>query len=157
MHGPGRAGRTVVSQSTEMTLEECRERLVSGVVGRVAMATPVGPRIVPVAYAVHEDAVVFRTAPYSELSTYGWNTELAFEVDRLDDESRQGWSVVAVGRARVVDDPDEVTRIREGWGPRPWVPGTRNLFVKLPWRQLTGLRLGGDWTSASMVTHHRVG
>ena len=65
--------------------------------GRVAMATPVGPRIVPVNYTLHGDAIVFRTAPYSELSTYGWNTELAFEVDHLDSRPTQGWSVVAVG------------------------------------------------------------
>lgn len=144
-----------MSQSVEMTRQECWERLVSGIVGRVAMATPVGPRIVPVAYVVHEDAIVFRTAPYSELSTYGWNTELAFQVDWLDYESRRGWSVVATGRAMVVDDPGEVQRIRRSWEPQPWVAGSRNLFVKLPWRQLTGLRLGGDWTSATRLQHER--
>lgn len=48
----------------------CRSRnlLVDGVVGRVARATPVGPRIVPVNYLVHEDAIVVRTAPYSRLN-----------------------------------------------------------------------------------------
>lgn len=146
-----------MSQSVEMTLEECRQHLVEGGVGRVAIATPIGPRIVPVTYTVHEDAVVFRTAPYSELSTYGWNAELAFQIDRLDHESREGWSVVAVGRARVVDDPEEVQRIRLSSEPQPWVAGTRNLFVKLPWRQLTGLRLSGDWTSAATTPHRRVG
>jgi nitroimidazol reductase NimA-like FMN-containing flavoprotein (pyridoxamine 5'-phosphate oxidase superfamily) len=121
---------------------ECRELLASGVVGRVAMATPVGPRIVPVNYSLHGDAIVFRTAPYSELSTYGWDTNLAFEVDDLDHETHQGWSVVAVGRAHVVSDPDEVQRIRREWEPRPWAPGTRTLYVALAWRELTGVRLG---------------
>ena len=87
------------------------------------MATPVGPRIVPVNYSLHGDAIVFRTAPYSELSTYGWDTDLAFEVDHLDYEAHQGWSVVAIGRAHVVDDPDEVQRIRREWEPRPWAAG----------------------------------
>ena len=144
-----------MSTSVQLTGAECRDLLVGGVVGRVAMATPVGPRIVPVNYSVHGDAIVFRTAPYSELSTYGWDTELAFEVDHLDYEAHQGWSVVAIGRAQVVDDPDEVQRIRQEWEPRPWAPGTRNLYVKLAWRQLSGIRLGDDWTRGTMMPVRR--
>lgn len=126
----------------EMSAARCRELLVDGAVGRVAMATPVGPRIVPVNYAVHGDSIVFRTAPYSELSAYGWNTDLAFEVDRLDVVTHTGWSIVALGRAHIVEDPDEVQEIRRIWEPRPWVAGLRNLYVKLVWRELTGRRLG---------------
>jgi nitroimidazol reductase NimA-like FMN-containing flavoprotein (pyridoxamine 5'-phosphate oxidase superfamily) len=133
-----------MTSSVQLGTSECRELLAGGVVGRVAMATPVGPRIVPVSYSLHGDAIVFRTAPYSELSTYGWDTELAFETDDLDYKTRQGWSVLAVGRAHVVSDPDEVQRIRRDWEPRPWAPGTLNLYVALAWRELTGVRLGGD-------------
>jgi nitroimidazol reductase NimA-like FMN-containing flavoprotein (pyridoxamine 5'-phosphate oxidase superfamily) len=141
--------------STEMTVEECRDLLGSGVMGRVAMATPVGPRIVPVNYAVHGDAIVFRTAPYSTLSTYGWNADLAFEIDHLDYDTHQGWSVVAVGRANVIDDADEIQEIRRSWDPRPWAPGVRNLYVRLEWRELTGLRLGEGWTRSSMTPVRR--
>ena len=144
-----------MNTSTALSPAECRELLEGGVVGRLAMATPVGPRIVPVNYAVHGDAIVFRTAPYSELSTYGWDTDLAFEVDHIDYETHLGWSVVALGRARVVDDPDEVQRIRATWDPRPWAPGSRNLYVKLAWRELSGVRLGADWTRATMQPQRR--
>ena len=138
-----------------LAASECRDLLEGGVVGRVAMATPVGPRIIPVNYSVHAESIVFRTAPYSQLSTYGWDTELAFEVDHLDYETHQGWSVVAVGRASVVDDPDEVQVIRREWEPRPWASGSRNLYVKLPWRELSGVRLGDDWTRQSMMPVRR--
>jgi nitroimidazol reductase NimA-like FMN-containing flavoprotein (pyridoxamine 5'-phosphate oxidase superfamily) len=144
-----------MNATVQLGTSECRDLLEGGVVGRVAMATPVGPRIVPVNYSVHGDAIVFRTAPYSELSTYGWNTDLAFEVDRLDYETHQGWSVVAIGRAHVVDDPDEVQRIRREWDPRPWAPGSRKLYVRLAWRELTGIRLGDDWTRHSMMPQRR--
>lgn len=144
-----------MSQPYEMSFEECRDLLEGGVVGRVAMATPVGPRIVPVNYAVHEDAIVFRTAPYSELGTYGGNAELAFEIDHFDYESHAGWSVVATGRGQVVADPDELQQIRSSWDPRPWVSGVRNLYLRLPWRELTGRRLGTDWTRASMMSQRR--
>ncbi len=141
--------------SVPLDASACGALLAAGVVGRVAMATPVGPRIVPVNYSVHGEAIVFRTAPYSELSTYGWDTELAFEIDHLDYEAHQGWSVVALGRAHVVDDPDEVQRIREAWNPRPWAPGTRNLYVKLVWRELSGVRIGNDWSGRPMMPVRR--
>ena len=106
-----------MSRTTELTVAECLELLHGGVVGRVAMATPVGPRITPVNYAMHGDAIVFRTGPYTELSTYGWNVDLAFEIDHLDFDSHLGWSVVALGRAHVVEDPEEARRSE--------APGTR--------------------------------
>ena len=131
-----------MTQAAQLTPAECLGLLEEGVVGRVAMATPVGPRNTPESYVVHDGAIVFRTTPYSELSTYGWNVDLAFETDRLDHETRRGWSVVAVGRAHVLEDPDEIRRIRERGDPEPWAAGTRHLYVSLVWRQLTGVRLG---------------
>jgi nitroimidazol reductase NimA-like FMN-containing flavoprotein (pyridoxamine 5'-phosphate oxidase superfamily) len=139
----------------ELTIEECLELLSGGVIGRVALATPVGPRIVPVNYAMYGEAIVFRTAPYSELGTYGWNTELAFEVDHIDYDKHQGWSVVAFGRAELVDDPAELKQIRDNWDPRPWAGGQRNLYMKLVWRDITGRRLGGDWDRATMMPVRR--
>lgn len=127
----------------ELAAEECLDLLRSRVVGRVALVTPGGPRIVPVNYAVHEDAIVFRTAPYSELGTYGWDTELAFEVDQLDEERHSGWSVVALGRGSLVEDPADLAGIRGRWDPHPWAGGSRHLYMRLTWRSLTGRRLGG--------------
>ncbi len=144
-----------MSSTAELSSEECRVLLEAGVIGRVAMSTPVGPRITPVNYAVHQDAIVFRTTPYSELSTYGWNVDLAFEIDHLDYETHLGWSVVAVGRAHVIEDPDEIRDIRRTWNPRPWASGVRNLYVSLVWRAMTGVRLGEGWTPASMMPVRR--
>ena len=98
----------------ELTVEECLDLLHANIVGRVALSTPAGPRIVPVNYAMHGDAIVFRTAPYSELGTHGWNAELAFEIDHIDHEAHQGWSVVAHGRGALVEDPDREPRVGGG-------------------------------------------
>ncbi len=139
----------------ELTIDECLELLGGGVLGRVALSTPVGPRIVPVNYAMHGDAIVFRTTPYSELGTYGWNADVAFEVDHIDYDKHQGWSVVAIGRAELVEDPDEVADIRKSWDPRPWAAGPRNLYMKVVWRDVTGRRIGNDWSPATMSPVHR--
>ena len=139
----------------ELSHSECLDLLRSGVVGRVAVVTPDGPRIQPVNYAVHGDSVVFRTTAYSELGTYGRDAELAFEIDQLDYETHLGWSVVAVGMAHVVEDADELMDIRESWDPRPWASGSRNLYLKIAWRKLTGRRLGGDWSPTSQMPYRR--
>lgn len=132
----------------EMSYDECRARLIEESVGRVALCTPSGPQIVPVNYAVDDDAVVFRTAPYTVLGTHGRGAQLAFEVDQLDHESRTGWSVIAVGRAAVVDNPVDLARFRVHDGPRPWAAGARQLHLRLPWTSLTGRRVG-KWALSS--------
>lgn len=131
-----------MSVSVELNVEECLELLESDVVGRVGMCTRVGPRIVPVNYAMFEDTIVFRTAPYSEVGTLGLGTEVAFEVDRLDYDKRRGWSVLAVGRAEVVDDPEVRQAIQRQWDPDPWAEGLRHLYVRIRWTDLTGRSLG---------------
>jgi hypothetical protein len=126
----------------EMTYDECRERLLRGSVGRVALCTPSGPQIVPVNYVVDGQSIVFQTAPYTVLGTHGRGAQIAFEVDHTDDEDRSGWSVVAVGRCAAVESPVDVARYRTYGGPRPWAAGSRPLHLKLTWSGLTGRQVG---------------
>ena len=126
---------------SELTVDECLELLAQENVGRVAISTPIGVRIVPVNYSVYEDQVVFRTAPYSELGSYGDGAEVAFEIDNLDHDRREGWSVVAFGRAALVDDPDDIAEIKRFADPSPWATGTRSLYMRLAWNGVTGRRI----------------
>ena len=128
-------------EPVELSVGECRGLLSCGLVGRVALATPVGPRIVPVNYALYDEAIVFRTSPYSELASYGPGRDAAFEVDNLDYQRQQGWSVVALGRLEPVEPADQV-ELRKVWEPQPWAGGHRTLYLKLPWRELSGRRIG---------------
>ncbi len=138
-----------MSESRELDPEECARLLRAGVIGRVALSTPDGPHIVPVNYAVFEDTIVIRTSAYSVVGTYGRNAMLAFEVDHMDYERHVGWSVVARGRGWVEVEPEEISRIRESWQPRPWASGNRNLYLRIRWESLTGRSLGTDWTSTN--------
>lgn len=132
-------------ESRELSPSECEALLRAGVVGRVALSTPGGPHIVPVNYSVVGSAVVIRTSPYGVLGTYGRDSTLAFEVDGVDHERQRGWSVVVRGRAEAVHDPDEIDRIRRVWEPRPWASGSRTLFLRLHWNEISGRQLGGSW------------
>jgi nitroimidazol reductase NimA-like FMN-containing flavoprotein (pyridoxamine 5'-phosphate oxidase superfamily) len=126
----------------ELTVEECTDLLSAGVVGRAAICTPTGPYVVPVNYAVQDDeAVVFRTTPYSVLGTYGWTGEVAFEVDQIDPQSHQGWSVLAIGHAEMVEDSGEIEKIQLSHEPHPWAEGVRALYIRVRWRVITGRRI----------------
>jgi nitroimidazol reductase NimA-like FMN-containing flavoprotein (pyridoxamine 5'-phosphate oxidase superfamily) len=135
-----------MDEPVELSYAKCRDLLASGVFGRVALCTPSGPRIFPVNYSVVSEAVVFRTSAYGMVANHDWSSPLAFEVDHVDYADHKGWSVVAIGPAERVDDPDELDRIKRTWDPRPWAGGSRPLYVKLAWDELTGRRLGSGWT-----------
>lgn len=135
-----------MTELRDLDRRECERLLRGGVVGRVALSTPEGPHIIPVNYAVVDDTIVVRTSSYSVLGTYGRNAMLAFEVDHMDHDRHVGWSVVARGRGWAEVDPDQVTLIREGWQPRPWASGSRNVYLRIRWESLSGRTLGQDWT-----------
>lgn len=130
-----------MTEIVELSAAECRERLDRGGVGRLAFVTPHGLRIVPLNYATNADAVVFRTVHDSELGTYGEGAEAVFEIDEVDDDAEEGWSVVAFGRLERPSAEDEVWDIR-GWrNPTPWSGDHRNFHLKLCWDRITGRRI----------------
>ena len=45
-----------------------------------------------------------------------------------------------------VEDDEELDLIKRTWDPRPWASGSRPLYVRLQWTELTGRRLGRGWT-----------
>ena len=132
-------------QTHDLSREDCTRLLSAGVAGRVALATPTGPHIVPVNYAVDGEAILIRTTAYSLLGTYGRNATLCFEVDQFDYEHQRGWSVVVRGRGDFVSDSDELAEIARHWSPRPWAGGQRSLVVRIPWSEVSGRQLGGGW------------
>jgi uncharacterized protein len=134
-----------MSDPEELSTEKCVELLRGAIVGRVAFVVPEGPRIVPVNYTTVDDAIVFRTTPDSLLGRHA-QAALAFEIDHVDYADQKGWSVVATGVGEVVEDVPGLSEGHDFWNPRPWAGGERLLYVRLPWTEVTGRRLGGGWT-----------
>jgi uncharacterized protein len=131
--------------SVDLSREDCSRLLSAGVVGRVAIGTPTGPHIIPVNYTVDGESILLRTSAYSLLGTYGRNEQLCFEVDQFDHDLERGWSVVVRGRASFVDDSNELAEISRTWTSPPWAAGQRHLIVRIPWSEVTGRQLGGNW------------
>jgi nitroimidazol reductase NimA-like FMN-containing flavoprotein (pyridoxamine 5'-phosphate oxidase superfamily) len=144
-------------EAHELSRDECTRLLAAGVAGRIALATPTGPHILPVNYSVNGESVLVRTTPYSLIGTYARDATVAFEVDQFDHEYQRGWSVQVRGRAEVVDDAEQLARIQRDWPPRPWATGQRNLVVRIPWTEVTGRRLGSGWSPYEELQVRRSG
>ncbi|MGC4112058.1 MAG: pyridoxamine 5'-phosphate oxidase family protein [Nocardioides sp.] len=145
-----------MSELVDLSEGECRELLGAGLVGRAAICTPTGPHIVPVNYALVDEALILRTTPYSLLGSHARGATLAIEVDQFDYERQRGWSIVARGRADPVTSADELGHIRRVWEPNAWAAGQRNLFLSMRWTELTGRRIGAGWNPLENLPVRRV-
>ena len=126
----------------ELSTLECRDLLGTQEVGRVAVCTPQGPQIMPVNYVVDGASLIFRTSPYGVLGRHAWNSQIAFQIDHVDTETRSGWSVLATGSGEMIEDAEELAVVRAFRNPQPWASGSRLLYVRLAWDELTGRRIG---------------
>src|SRR4030095_17166399 len=87
------------SNFAELSRSECEKLLAEHSVGRVGLAAPTGPQILPVTYAYYGKTVVFRTSPYGVLSSLERHTRVAFQIDDIDEERGSGWGVFVLGPA----------------------------------------------------------
>jgi nitroimidazol reductase NimA-like FMN-containing flavoprotein (pyridoxamine 5'-phosphate oxidase superfamily) len=125
--------------------DECLRLLASQAFGRVAMIRHVlpdaMPAIIPVNYALADEAVLFRTASSTVLSdAAGRRATVAFETDHIDLSTSTGWSVTVTGPLSEVTDKAELRHFRDE-EPRPWAPGERDLLLRVEIQYLTGRRI----------------
>ncbi|MGW6544250.1 DUF1918 domain-containing protein [Streptomyces massasporeus] len=138
---PGQGHALLHPRLHDLGPEECRRLLSTHGVGRIAVSTPDGhPVVVPVNYEVVDEAIVLRTAPDS-VPAAAVGTEVAFEVDHVDEAMSQGWSVLAVGPANVVTEPDAVRGLAHRAHTEPWAGGAREMWVEIRPTRLTGRRI----------------
>jgi nitroimidazol reductase NimA-like FMN-containing flavoprotein (pyridoxamine 5'-phosphate oxidase superfamily) len=132
----------------ELSEEECFKLLGQEQVGRFVYQDQIGPVAVPVNFALSGRNIVFRVEGGSKQLAMD-QPVLAFEVDRLDEDERRGWSVIARGYGQevAIDDVPELLRHIEGRPPSPWALGIHNVWLQLVTTSVTGRRLAGEWTS----------
>ncbi|WP_306185709.1 MULTISPECIES: DUF1918 domain-containing protein [unclassified Streptomyces] len=137
---PGRGRALLHPRLTDLSRDECQALLSTHGVGRIAFTAPDGPAAFPVNYDMIDEALFFRTAPGSAPAR-AVGLDVAFEVDHLDEAMSRGWSVLAVGRAEPVHDPEVVRRLEERAHSEPWAGGRRTLWVTVLPTRLTGRRI----------------
>jgi len=129
---------------------DCLRLLGSVPVGRVIYTRHALPAVELVNFIVLDGSIVFRTSASGKLAAAIREAVVAFEADYLDSLHRSGWSVCAVGRARMVTDVDEQARLRES-GLNTWMPGPHEYFVRITPGILTGRRLGHPAENGTFV------
>ncbi|MEV5875422.1 pyridoxamine 5'-phosphate oxidase family protein [Streptomyces sp. NPDC052101] len=138
---PGQGHALLHPRLRDLSPEECRTLLSTHGVGRIAVSDSDGrPAVVPVNYEVVDDTIAFRTVPDS-VPAAAAEREVAFEVDHVDEALSQGWSVLAVGPASVVTDPEAVRRLTQQAHTTPWAGGEREMWVSIRPTTLTGRRI----------------
>lgn len=122
--------------------DECRALLVTHRprLGRLAFVADGWPLVLPVNFAVDGDAVYFRSAAGSKVAAAARCERVAFQVDHVDEVWEEGWSLLAFGRLRVVEDPAELARARR-LPLRPWAGGDTPHFLRLDVVSLSGRRI----------------
>ena len=125
-------------------------RLVaSAAVGRLAIHAGALPAIVPVNFALTDEAVVLRTSTGSKLQQAIDNAVVAFEVDDYDTLRHTGWSVNIVGIARQVTDPVALEELRRV-PLAHWAPGDACHLVTIGLDVVSGRRILAGATSAAV-------
>jgi nitroimidazol reductase NimA-like FMN-containing flavoprotein (pyridoxamine 5'-phosphate oxidase superfamily) len=109
-------------------------------VGRIVFSRFALPAVHVVNFRLDGRDVVFRTRKGSMFAAGVADTVVAFEVDRIDEDARSGWSVTFLGRAKLVTDPAEKERLA-GLGVDSWAPGERNYFIKITTQSIVGRRI----------------
>ena len=119
---------------TELTSDECWEMLRDEEFGRLAFRLVDEVHITPINYAVQEGSLLFRTAEGNKLLAVVMGSEVAFEIDRYDEESAR--SVVVRGTARLL--PEDEAHRADNVPLRPWTTTLKYNVVEIQPRIVSG-------------------
>ena len=128
-----------------LTDSDATTRLRAGTLGRIALVDrEARPQIFPVNYFFDEGVIAFRTAPGTKLDLAP-GAYTAFEIDGWDQETGEGWSVIAKGIAHDFTNPRSAhaARIRY-WPVKPAAPGLRMHWIGILVTEITGRRFGPE-------------
>jgi hypothetical protein len=120
--------------------DECLRLIAHQPVGRVVYTDGALPVCTPVNFAVHQKALVFRTAPASRMALALDGAVVAFEVDRFDEDGQSGWSVLVTGTATRVTDVSTLVRL-EQLRLSPAAGEDRSCWMRIVPAMVTGRRV----------------
>lgn len=131
-----------LSSLTELTADECRSLLVTHRprLGRLAFVDAGWPMVFPMNYVATGDCIYLRSAPGSKLLAALRVQQVSFEVDHVDEVWEEGWSVLVLGRLRLVNDTEELADVRQ-LPLRPWARGDRPHFLRIDTDRISGRRI----------------
>lgn len=117
--------------------DEALELMGDQQLGRLVVRIKDDFDIYPLNYVVNEGKIYFRTAEGSKLFTVSINDRVLFEAD--DHTEDKAWSVIAKGRARILERTDEIQEADE-LPLKPWLPTLKYNYVEITPEEISGRR-----------------
>ena len=128
--------------SRELSRAECLALLGTEPYGRLVLVRGGLPMVVPVNFLLDGSGIVVRTSPGSPVAAAPAARAVAFQADSIDRDTRSGWSVTVLGRARPPHDQLEAERLAR-LPLHPWVSGERANYLVIELGTVSGRRIGG--------------
>jgi hypothetical protein len=128
-------------------------RLGSVPVGRVGFTSRALPALRPVTHLIDRGHVIIRSHEGSAIVTAASaerGVVVAYEADDIDVVSRCGWSVLVVGLARLIEDPQEADRYRQQL--QPLIPGGTGSVIRIYPELISGFELVDNGQEAPSAT-----
>ena len=119
-----------------LTSEQCAGYLALGGVGRFVFASVKGPAARPVNFGFVDGDIFLRTPVEGGLGA-ALGSVAYFEVDRIDEATSEGWTVLVTGKTRLVDEPAELARL-ESSGIKPWPCGHGKALIRIASTEISG-------------------
>lgn len=136
----GRADAAPDPHLVDLNEKECEAYLAGGGVGRLIFRSADRPVALPVNFKTSAGDIIFRSDDDGEVSRIGSEEPVSFEVDRIDDAMREGWSVLATGTVHPVSSAEQIHEV-QALGIEPWAGGERCTYFRLTVTELTGKRI----------------
>ena len=126
----------------ELTDDECRVLLSLSTIGRIAFIVDTTPMILPVNYRLLSDEagtwIVLRTRHNNAIDNAP--EHVAFEIDGIDYDHQQGWSVLVRGDLHHLDH-NQVELLTKRYDPQPWLEQERTEWLGIKPQTISGRRL----------------
>jgi nitroimidazol reductase NimA-like FMN-containing flavoprotein (pyridoxamine 5'-phosphate oxidase superfamily) len=126
---------------------DCWVLLENAAIGRIGVLVDSAPEIYPVNFVVDDRTIVFRTERGQKVRGLDRSPSVCFEVDRFDEATSTGWSVLVKGRAHeVVARADE--RHLLSLDLQYWGLGPKPIWIRIDPAEVTGRRISRPETPA---------
>ena len=120
--------------------DECFELLKYPEIGRLGFHDGTKIVVFPVNYTLVNHTIVFLTGPGAKVEAARRRKEATFEVDEIDGNFREGWSVMVFGKLghyQTLSAPSDATQ----YTCRPWARGVKPYALAVEPVTMTGRRI----------------
>jgi uncharacterized protein len=133
---------TVQTWLVDLSVEQCEDLLARSPLGRLGVIVDGRPEIFPVSHVFDRTGrcVAFPTNERTKLHAARNWPWVAFEVDGLEADGEGGWSVLVVGRAEEITEPEEIERL-SSMRRAHWRSGDAVRWIRIVPSKTTGRRI----------------